>query len=193
MPNKKEKKLYAYIDESGQDTKGSLFIVSILVTEQNRDLLPKNLEHAEITSKKRNIKWRKTSHARRKEYIEKLFSIENLRGSIFFDTFHESKEYIKLSSLATAKAILKKVGRNNYQVTIFVDGLKKGEMSTFSKGLKDLGIKTRKVRGVKKEENNVFIRLVDALCGLIRDKNDNGEWATKTLAHLIKQKIVSEL
>lgn len=193
MPNTKEKKLYAYIDESGQDTKGSLFIVSILVTEQDRASLATQLEHIENTSKKHNIKWRKTSHASRKKYIEELLSFQSLKGSIFFDTFHDSKEYIELTSLATAKAILKKSNRDDYKVTIFVDGLKKGEINTFSKGLKDLKIKTRKIRGVKKDENNVFIRLVDALCGLVRDKNDNGEWATKALAELIKQKIVSEL
>lgn len=193
MPEEnKRKKFYAYIDESGQDTEGLVFVVSILVTGHDKEALARDLEHIESVSKKRNIKWRKASRNARKIYIENLLSVRNLKGSIFFDTFHGSKEYIELTSLATAKAILKKSGRDDYKVTIFVDGLKKGEMSTFSKGLKDLHIKTRKIRGVKKDENNALIRLVDALCGLIRDK-DTDKWANEALSELMKQKIVMEL
>ena len=33
------KKLYCYVDESGQDTKGGFFVVSIVVLEKERDLI----------------------------------------------------------------------------------------------------------------------------------------------------------
>jgi len=38
------KKLYCYIDETGQDTLGKIFIVSVIITESERDALRKKLE-----------------------------------------------------------------------------------------------------------------------------------------------------
>jgi hypothetical protein len=98
-----------------------------------------------------------------------------------------------MTSFATAKSILKKSMDEKYKATIFVDGFKKKEISIFSRGLKDLRIRIRKIRGVKKDENNAFIRLVDAICGLVRDMNENQEWAKKTIEKLKKEKIIQEL
>jgi len=190
---KTKKKLYAYVDESGQDTKGLIFIVSVLILEKEREEISKELEKIENDSGKKNMKWNKSRHEFRKAYIEKLFKMEKIKGRIFFDIFSDTKKYIELTSYATAKAILKKSGNNEYKVTIFVDGFKKKEIDIFSRGLRDLKIRTKKIRGVKKDENNAFIRLVDAICGLIRDSQDKNEWADKTLQKLKTKKLVSEL
>jgi len=185
-------KLYAYIDESGQDTKGLIFIVSILVLEKERENICQILEKIENESGKKNTKWNKSKHKFRKKYIEEITKRDELKNKIFFDTFSDTKKYIELTSFATAKAILKK-SSDNYKVTIFIDGFKKKEIEIFSKGLRDLKIKTRKIRGVKKDENNAFIRLVDAICGLVRDANDNNKWAKEAIEKLKKEKLVSEL
>ena len=190
---KTKKKLYAYVDESGQDTKGLVFVVSVLILEKEREEISKELEKIENDSGKKNMKWNKSRHEFRKAYIEKLFKMEKIKGRIFFDIFSDTKKYIELTSYATAKAILKKSGNNEYKVTIFVDGFKKKEIDIFSRGLRDLKIRTKKIRGVKKDENNAFIRLVDAICGLIRDSQDKNEWADKTLQKLKTKKLVSEL
>ncbi len=196
MPTKKEdkkKKLYAYVDESGQDTRGLLFVVSVLILENEVNEICKELERTEIESKKKNVKWNKSQHEFREAYIEKILKTEKLRGKIFFEMFSDTKKYIELTSFATAKAILKKSGNDDYKVTVFVDGFKKKEIEIFSRGLRDLNIRTRKIRGVKKDENNAFIRLVDAICGLIRDKEDGNEWAGKITAKLIKERYIREL
>jgi len=190
--NKKRRKIYAYIDESGQDTKGLIFIVSILVIEEERETILKELEFIEKKSKKKNIKWNKANHNFREKYLEEMLKMNKLRGRIFFDTFSDSKKYIQLTSFATAKVILKK-SSDNYKATIFVDGFKKKEIEVFTKGLRDLHIKIRKVRGVKKDENNAYIRLVDAICGLARDAEDNNKWAKEMIDKLIKKEIVSSL
>ncbi len=189
----KKKKLYAYVDESGQDTEGFLFVVSVLILENELDKICEELEPIELETKKKNMKWNKAHHAFREAYIEKLLKTEKLRGKIFFEMFSDTKKYIELTSFATAKAILKKSGNGEYKVTVFVDGFKKKEIEIFSKGLRDLNIRTRKIRGVKKDENNAFIRLVDAICGLIRDKEDGNEWAGKITAKLIKERYIREL
>lgn len=190
---KNKRKLYAYVDESGQDTKGMVFVVSVLILEQERQAICEILEKIENECGKKNAKWNKSRHEFRKAYIEEITKIEELKRRIFFDTFSDTKKYIELTSFATAKAILKKADEDEYKVTVFVDGFKKKEIDTFSKGLKDLKIRTRKIRGVKKDENNAFIRLVDAICGLVRDANDKHEWAIKALSKLEKEKLISEL
>lgn len=193
MTRKPKKKLYAYVDESGQDTKGLVFVVSVLILEKEREKISEELEKIETESKKKNMKWHKSHHECRKAYIEGIFKMESLRGRIFFDIFSDTKKYIELTSYATAKAILKKSGNDEYKVTVFVDGFKKRELDVFSRGLRDLKIRTKKIRGVKKDENNAFIRLVDAICGLVRDSQDKNEWAGKTLQKLKTKKLVSEL
>ena len=188
-----KKKLYAYIDESGQDTKGFIFIVSILVLEDELDKICEELELIEFESKKKNTKWNKSHHEFRKLYVESILEAEKLKGKIFFEIFSDTKKYIELTSFATAKAILKKIGNKEYRVTVFVDGLKKKEIEIFSRGLRDLKIKTRKIRGVKKDENNAFIRLVDAICGLIRDSEGGNAWAKKITQKMIKKKYICKL
>jgi hypothetical protein len=188
-----KKKFFVYIDESGQDTEGLVFVVSVLVLEKDELPVADILECIERESKKRNVKWNKSKHAHRKNYIEALLEIPYLAVTIFFDTFRDSKEYIELTSLATAKAILKRAGKEDYKASVFVDGLKRKEVEVFSRGLRALYIRTRKVRGIKKDENNVFIRLVDALCGLVRDAYDGNEWADRMLKKLIRKKILTEL
>jgi len=189
----KKRKLYAYIDESGQDTKGLFFVVSVLILEQEREIILAELEKIETASGKKNTKWNKSRPKFRQVYIESLLNIAKLKDRIFFEIFSDTKKYIELTSFAAAKSILKKSGNDDYKVTVFIDGFKKKEVSVFTRGLRDLRIKTRKIRGVKKDENNALIRLVDAICGLVRDNNSKNEWAEKTLAKLIKEKLVSEL
>jgi hypothetical protein len=52
-------KLYAYVDESGQDTLGELFLVSVVVTGEAREGLRKKLRTIERASGKQTKKWRK--------------------------------------------------------------------------------------------------------------------------------------
>jgi hypothetical protein len=167
-------------------------VVSILIFEKEKDDILKGLEKAEKESRKKNLKWNKSKHEFRKAYIEKISNMEILGGKIFFEIFSDTKKYIELTSYATAKSILKKTD-GDYKATIFVDGFKKKEVEKFIKGLRDLKIRTRKIRGVKKDENNAFIRLVDSICGLVRDANTENEWAVKAVEKMKKKKIVEEL
>ena len=187
------RKFSVYVDESGQDTEGELFVVGVLIVEEEKSKLLRDLENIERLSGKRNLKWRKSHHASRKKYVEMLTDLPYLEDAIFSGEFHGTGEYIHLTSLATAKAILKKAGKSEYKASVFVDGLRKKEIEKFSRGLRDLRIRTRKIRGVKKDENNAFIRLADALCGLVRDANDGNDWAMKSIGKLMKKKIVVRL
>lgn len=166
------KKLYAYVDESGQDTRGLIFVVSVAVLDSEQRIVASELEKIEADTGKRNMKWHKSRHEFRVAYIDRLATVEALRRSVFFEVFKDGKEYLKLTTLAAAKAILRKAGQEEYRVTVLVDGLKGSELPQFSRGLRELHIQTRKVRGVRREENDALIRLTDAICGLVRDADE---------------------
>lgn len=160
-------KLYCYVDESGQDTKGKIFLVFVIILDKEREEIKKKLEEIEEKSGKRTRKWYKTNNERRLNYIEKIIISDFLKGKIFYSKYENTKAYIDLAVLTVAKAILKNA-KDSYKATILVDGLKKTERHYFTYGLKKLKIKVRKVRGIK-DENDPFIRLADAICGFIRD------------------------
>lgn len=183
-------KLYCYVDESGQDTKGEIFVVGIVILEQEREKIEKELERIEAISGKKTKKWHKAPHPSKKAYFEELKNNAIFRNSLFFKTFTNSKQYIEMTSYATAKAILRKVKNEDYKATIFIDGFKKREIEIFIQGLKDLHIKRRKVRGVKKEESSSLIHLADMLCGLVRDADEENKWASRILSKLKKEDIV---
>lgn len=138
MESTKTIKLTAFVDESGQDTEGEIFVVTIVVLENEKQGLANMLDRIEVESGKRNVKWHKAGHSVRKDYMERLLAEKDIRGVVFVDVFRDTKEYIELTSNATAKAVLKKAGRRGYKAAIFVDGLKRKEVETFSRGLRDL-------------------------------------------------------
>lgn len=67
---KKRESLYAYIDESGQDTEGRFFVVGILVVGEVRASLQKQIETIEQQSGKDVAKWHKARPDSRKKYSE---------------------------------------------------------------------------------------------------------------------------
>jgi hypothetical protein len=152
------KRFTVYIDESGQDTKGELFVVGVVVTESERDILLQELLRIEQESGKKNIKWHKARHVFRVRYIQLVVQSPLFLRTMLFEMFHGSKQYLSMTSYATAKAILAKAGEREYRATIFVDGLNRREVALFKKELKALHIRKKKVRGVRRDENNAFIR-----------------------------------
>ncbi|MCG2809654.1 MAG: DUF3800 domain-containing protein, partial [Candidatus Portnoybacteria bacterium] len=127
-------KLYCYVDETGQDTKGKFFLVSVVITEKQQEELRDFLLKIEKETGKNFLKWNKSSFDIRKNYLLKVLNSRFLRRSIFFSCY-ETKAYIDLTILTTAKAILQKA-KKDYKVTIFVDGLNKKGVRQFSVGLR---------------------------------------------------------
>lgn len=188
-----KRKFYVYIDESGQDTGGALFVVGVVILEKERELLLAELEAIEEISGKKNFKWRKTRHSCRQQYIELLLQASDLKDKIFFETFKNTKQYLEMTTYAAAKALIRRAQDQDYRASIYVDGFGHKEISKLSKGLRDLNIKRRKVIGVRREESNVFIRLADAVCGLVRDVYGGNPWAADMLKRLKKKGIISAL
>jgi hypothetical protein len=82
METRTPQKLYAYVDESGQDTLGELFLVSVVVTGEARDGLRKKLRTIERVSGKQAKKWRKARITERAAYLQSVLQLGELTGCI---------------------------------------------------------------------------------------------------------------
>jgi len=184
-------KLYCYVDETGQDTGGELFLVSIIITEKEQQELREKLEEIEKQTKKRFSKWIKTKKDIKQDYLRKVIETNLLQDRIFFDQYTRTKEYAKAIINSTAKAILKRVTKE-YEANIYIDGLSKNERREFASGLRKLGIKVRKVRGAR-DQNEIFIRLADAIVGFVRDYLEKEKYAQEFYQKAIQRKIIQKI
>ena len=189
MP-KTKRKLYCYVDETGQDTAGRFFAVSVLITEAEREKLLKEIEVIEEESKKGNAKWKKARPEARKKYIEALTHLDDLHDRIFVATYRDSKEYLVHTADAIARTLRQK---RSDRAIIYVDALSDAQQPKLKRQLRpSVNIPTQ-VRSVRREENNAFIRLVDAICGLVRDADEGKEWAKKMVQKLKRRDILEPL
>ncbi len=159
--------LYCYVDETGQDTLGRLFIVSVVIAATEREALVEELENIERFSGKGKVKWIHTRHPARLAYIEAVLSAPLFRNTLYFSAYRNTKSYMALTVLSTAKAILTGAGEPS-EATVYVDGLPKARLRWFGTELRRLSIRTRKVAGVRREESDGLMRLADACCGFVR-------------------------
>ncbi len=175
MPKSKTHKLYCYIDETGQDTLGELFIVAIVVTDERQRELEKSLEAIEASTGKKT-KWMKTRDKVRTAYAAALVDQE-FPAMIFVKKYTATKRgFDELEVLATTQALgayreVNAIGDNEYKVTITVDGLSKTTAARMASEFRRVGIKTRKIVG-KRDESSAIIRLADAIAGLVREAHE---------------------
>jgi hypothetical protein len=170
----KKQKLYCYVDETGQDTKGDFFIVSVVVAEDHRDSLITMLERIEKTTGKGRVKWNGAKDDARAAYITRVLTTPAFKGTLSYALYHHTTDYLSRTVLTAARAITAHA-RGNYHATVFVDGLPKSKTKWFGTELRHLHIRTKKVRGVRKEEADALIRLADALCGFVRAALSKGD------------------
>lgn len=162
-------KINTYTDESGQDTQGKLFVVVSVVI--NPDLLEKletRLLCIEKKSRKRR-KWTYSNISRRVDFCQ-LILTEDLFHSfrIYYSVFRNKLNYSQLISSHIARSTAKVGKATDHQVKIFLDSMDKKTISTIAHEIKKYDIDFKKIKGLN-EESNVFIRLADCMCGLIRD------------------------
>ncbi len=184
-------KLYCYVDETGQDTKGELFLVAVVLKDiRGLETLEKKLEAIDARTGKKQAKWKKISQKIKKKYLEELIQVKELKNAIFYATYQASKEYSKLTSFTIAKAVLAKES-TNYTVTVIIDGLNNKERDIVREELKKLKIKYRKIRGMK-DEQSIFLRLSDAMAGFLREVYEGEEYTKQFIKRFEKASIVTE-
>ncbi|MBI3261190.1 DUF3800 domain-containing protein [Candidatus Berkelbacteria bacterium] len=182
------KTVWCYVDESGQDTKGDLFVVvTVIISDKN--VIDSYLESIEKNSGVQS-KWRKTQHNRRMKYFEAILDRSNLKDTVYIAKFpHSGKAFVDLTILAVAKALKRFEISAKVKIIIIVDGLRKNERHRFAAGLRKLGISPNKVRGAR-EESTSLLRYADMVLGLSRDAFEGKKYAKAIENRLIKKKIL---
>ncbi len=184
-------KLCCFVDESGQDTKGEFFIVSVIVTQSEYAALEIELERIEERTGKGKVKWRDAKDGARIEYIRQTLALEILSGALTYNLFRGTTDYMTSTVDAVAQAIV--FHDTQARVTVFVDGLPKSQIKWFGTELRQRRIAIKKVRGVRKEESSSLMRLADALCGFVRGALMGRSELEEILTQARAQGIVIEL
>lgn len=185
-----KQKIYCYIDESGQDTKGAFFIVSLVIAKEVREKIYAFLERVEKDSRKGKVKWSQALKIYKIAYIEQLFSSSLLKGKLFYTLSKDTKAYKELTLIAIA-SVINIVKEKEYKAAIFIDGLAKSDIPRVGAGLRKIGIHIEKVRGIR-DESNAIIRFADAIAGLVRENYQEIEYAKKLYTKGIKSGILRE-
>lgn len=172
------KKLYCYVDETGQDTKGELFIVSIVVAKEDREELRKLLEKIEEETGKKKTKWIQTKKQYKITYLDRVLNTRAFRNKIFYSLSEDTKAYKEVTLITIASAITIVKENDRYKASVFIDGLQKKEIPRVGAGLRKIGVHTEKVRGIR-DENDALIRLVDSISGLVREWYKGIDYAQK--------------
>jgi hypothetical protein len=191
MPPSPKQKLYCYVDETGQDTEGRIFLVAVVILESERDQLRDELAEIERASGKRERKWTRATLAQREAYVRGLLSHPSFARAFYYSAYEETRAYVDLTVLSVAKAINTHTP-DPYAATFLVDGLRRTEQHRFASGLRKLRVSVRKMRGVS-DENDAFIRLADALAGFVRDSRAGGRRLAPLYAEAIKKGAIREI
>ena len=184
-------KLYCYVDETGQDTSGEFFLVSVIIVGKDRDSLREFLLKIEKESGKGIKKWTKATRKQRKAYIEQLIANDSLANAITFSHYTDSRSYVDLTIFSTAKSILAVAG-DKYEANVYVDGLRRNERRRFTAGLRKLHVQVNHVRGLT-DQADEFIRLADAIAGFVRDALEEDEKMEKLYRRARKKNIIKEI
>lgn len=185
-------KLYVYVDETGQDTKGRFFLVAIVITERGvKESIRRRLETIEKESGRRLYKWRSTKFEHKKKYLKQVANIRELKKAIFYAVFKNTTDYLDLTGTTISKAILLKK-KGEFQVIVIIDGLSKAGRWFVSRKLRDLGVTRKKVKGAR-FRSDPFIRLADALAGFLRDYEERQSYAKKLFRYLSQSILIKKI
>lgn len=118
----KKIKVSTFTDESGQDTKGKLFVVcTVICLSSKSEKLEEDLLWIEKKSGK-NEKWHEAGDKRKHEFVKRLLESSLLRDlNIYFSIYKNKMEYSKLVGSHIAKSVINYVKDKDYKVKVFID------------------------------------------------------------------------
>lgn len=182
--------IHVYIDESGQDTEGEMFIVSVVVALGDPvDLSQRVAQTEQVTHKRR--KWHKSTDAINLAFIRRANS--DLAGLVvaYVEITKGIDNYFEAVANTTAKA-LQHLGIENKRAFVHFDGLPRTKERQLGSMLRYRGVHTYKVRGIE-DEKEPLIRLADAICGLTRKSALGTSDMQKALAECTESNFVIQL
>jgi hypothetical protein len=185
-------KLYAYVDETGQETEGEFFLVATIVVNNERDALLTDLEAVEQQTGKRSQSWRQTRFDRRVDYVGRVLADARLQGGIFYAVHRNTIAYQAATIQTIVRALDVRAPSRAYKATVIIDGLHRTEWRGVAVGLRQAGIPVKKVRA-SRDETNSLGRLADAMAGFIRDGEEGIKALAEQLTHAKKRKWIHDV
>ena len=193
--NIRTEKIYCYVDETGQDTKGWLFITVSIIIENEKIPLEIFLEACEAKSGCHKRKWLKTRNKEKTKYIGLVLSSALFKEKIYFRKYDQGRDYVQMAADAIVGAIEAYAERRmlgKTAVIIIIDGLNSVEKATISRIIRKNGIFVDKIRGMR-DQSSSLIRLADTVAGIVRDAEE-GNAKLQTVVNELEQKgVISEI
>jgi len=195
MKTVKTEKIYCYVDETGQDTGGKLFIVVSIVVMAEKTAVEIFLDACETKSGRYKNKWQKSTRIKRRRYVDIALSPALLREKIFWRMYKKSKNYIELTAEMVADSIntyFKNHGIVSGEANIIIDGLNKKEKVRITQIIRQRRIKINKIRGMR-DQSNSLIRLADTVAGMVRDASEGSRDWQPVVEKLKKGGVINEI
>lgn len=175
----KYKKLTAYVDETGQDTRGQFFLVAVLVSENlQHETLRDKLIDLERSTKKGKKKWKQTHPLQRSEYLSGLLPVLSVITPVYWRDYHEGTNYPTRTAEATLAAMSHRDPTGAAKIVVIVDGLNWKERTIFARVFRSHRRKWHKLTGGR-DESDPLLRLADAMAGFLRDVREQDTAALK--------------
>ena len=157
-----------YVDETGQDTKGELFVVAVVAVVSS-DEFRQYCESLEQSSGKGKIKWGKADKNKRLTYLRSIMlHSSSHKFKLFYNVFRKTTDYDAATIEGIAKSI-RVLRPSGSRVYVHVDGLTKTKRFDYKTRLRKFSCPIKNVSGIRKDENEPLIRLADAVAGASRD------------------------
>lgn len=139
------------------------------------------METIELRSWKGKKKWTHVRKEQKTAYIEAIIQHTAFRHTFFSRRYVDTIYYEQHVIETIADGVHSRIGRRTHcKIDVRIDGLGKTERFRIAHELRRKGVRVDTMRGPK-DENDPFIRLADALAGLVRDAWEGEEYAMRLL------------
>lgn len=160
------KKIYCFVDETGQDAGSEVFIVVAVIVAESPNILRQQLIEIEKIAKIGKTKWHKLRNTDRTQFLSAVLKIRTAEFKLYFGQYKKNLFFF-LPLVETIAKSIKDFAPKNRQAIICVDGIDRQKAGELTTALRDRGIKLKYVRTAR-DESEPLIRLADRWAGCIR-------------------------
>jgi len=123
------RKLYCYVDETGQDVTSTFFVVVAVVSAREQQQVRQALLNVEQVAGTGHRKWHKSRPERRLHYLKLVLERHLGHGDVFFGSFPKPVGYF-FPILDVIEHAIKAKASSDYTARIFVDGIDRKRRAT---------------------------------------------------------------
>jgi hypothetical protein len=182
-------KYYCYIDETWRMTGRRTLIVGAVVVGSDHNLVRALCEEVEQSSGKGRAKWIKAGYDRKILYVRSILSSQRFHGKLFFQYYPGDCNYVEAVTNTLETILFQFDGK----FTVLIDGLSRTQEREIAIRIRRTGLHSvRKIRGAR-DESEAFIRLADALCGLVGMAHDGNNESASLIDQIKERGLLIEL